>query len=139
MSEIILNDKNNQPTEKILEKTLGATFKYYTELKTHLFRNYDKIREEWKYYGRKYGWQLKIFHQKRNLLFIVPSKSYFKVVFIFGDRAMGKIEGSEVAEELKEKIKSARKYAEGRGLSIDVKDATHQGDIRTLVEIKLHN
>ena len=139
MSETVLTDKKIQPNDEILIETIGQTYKYYESLKKHLLQKYDNIKEEWKYYGKKYGWQLKIFQKKRNLLFIIPSQSYFTVVLIFGDRAVDKILESEIKEKLKEKIKSAKKYLEGRGISIEIKDDVYLEDLKKLIEIKLQN
>jgi len=139
MSETVFKDKRTPPDEAILATILSSNYKNYSELKTSIFHHYSDIREEWKYYGQKYGWQLKIFYKKRNLLFIIPAKSYFKVVFIFGDRAVEEIEKTELSTELKERLRSARKYAEGRGLSIEVKDNTYREDIMKLIEIKRKN
>jgi len=139
MSETVLTDKKIQPNDEILIETIGQTYKYYESLKKHLLQKYDNIKEEWKYYGKKYGWQLKIFQKKRNLLFIIPSQSYFTVVLIFGDRAVEKIQDSEIEDELKEKIKAAKKYMEGRGISIEIKDDVYLEDLKKLIEIKLQN
>ena len=136
VSDVIFNDKIHKPDDKLLIKALGPTFKHYLELKDYLKDKYENIREEWKFYGSKYGWQLKIFHLKRNLLFIIPSNLHFKVVLIFGDKAVSIIEESAVKEELKNQVKTARKYLEGRGISIEVKDETYLDDIKSLIEIK---
>jgi hypothetical protein len=139
MSETVLTDKKIQPNDEILIETIGQSYKYYESLKKHLLQKYDNVSEEWKYYGKKYGWQLKIFQKKRNLLFLIPYRSYFSVVLIFGDRAVDKILESEIKDEFKEKIKSAKKYLEGRGISIEVKDGDYLEDLKKLIEIKQQN
>ena len=136
MLEIILNDKNTKPTDAVFKSKVGSAFKYYKEIENHILKNYDSIKKEWKYYGQKNGWLLKIFYKNRNLLFIIPSKSFFRIVFVFGDRAVKTIEESEIKDYLKEAIKAARKYAEGRSLSIDIKDDIYIEDIKSLIEIK---
>ena len=139
MSEIVFKDKGRPPDNDIVAVTLGSNYINFSDLKTHIFQHFAEIREEWKYYGQKYGWQLKMFYKKRNLLFIIPAKSYFRVVFIFGNRAVEEIEKAEISPELKQRLRSARKYAEGRGLSIEVKDNTYLEDIKKLIEIKRKN
>ncbi len=42
-------------------------------------------------------------------------------------------------EAIKVELKNARKYAEGRGLRIDIKSAKDVENIRKLVEIKVKN
>ena len=94
MSEVVFNDKNSKPDDEVLSKVIGKSFEYYLEIKDYIKKSYDSITEEWKFYGAKYGWQLKIFYKKRNLLFIIPSASFFNVVLIFGDKAVEKIEAA---------------------------------------------
>ncbi len=42
-------------------------------------------------------------------------------------------------EAIKVELKNARKYAEGRGIRIDVKSAKDVENVRKLVEIKVDN
>ena len=99
----------------------------------------ENISNEWKFYGQKYGWQLKTLMKKRNLFFMIPSKDFFRIVFIFGDKAAAEIEKSGISAELINQVKNARKYAEGRGLPIEVYDGNYIPDIKKLIEIKIKN
>jgi hypothetical protein len=139
MSEIVLNDKSQKPDESLLAEKLGSSVKFWREITSHVRNNYDSISEEWKFYGQKYGWQLKTFMKKRNLFFLIPSQDYFRIVFVFGDKAVAEIEKSDVAEDLKNKVKAAKKYAEGRGLPIEVRDRHYLADIKKLITIKISN
>ena len=77
--------------------------------------------EEWKYYGPKSGWTLKTLRKKRNLFFFTPHQGYFRIAFVFGDRAVAEILISDLPKAMIEEVKNAKKYAEGRGIRIDVK------------------
>ncbi len=136
MPEAIFSDKNHQPTEEDIRRMLSGSFQYYREIKDFIHSRFNETREEWKFYGKKYGWQLKIFHKKRNLLFLVPDHSFFKTGLVFGDKAVEKIEGSSIHDNLKQQLRTAKKYGEGRGISIAVKDDTFVEDIKRLIEIK---
>ncbi len=46
---------------------------------------------------------------------------------------------SDIAVEIKNELIKARKYAEGRGIRIEVKNDLNIPDIKKLVEIKLAN
>ena len=58
---------------------------------------------------------------------------------MFGDKAVQEIENSDISDELKKKVLNAKKYAEGRGLVVEVKDNTSISDIKKLIEIKINN
>lgn len=139
MNEPVLNDKASQPDDDLLARTLDRSYAALQALRKHIRETYGETSEEWKFYGRKYGWQLKTFLKKRNLFFIIPEEGSFRVVFIFGDRAVAEIEKSDVDKRLKDEVASAKKYAEGRGLTVPVGDPSPLPDIRTLLKIKLEN
>ena len=63
--------------------------------------------------------------------------SYFKIVLIFGDKAVAEIEKSEISEKIKNNIINAKKYMEGRGIGIDVKDGDSIEDIKQLIKTKI--
>jgi len=139
MSEVIFNDKNKKPGNKILTDKIRKNFNYWEEIKKHVKEKYDNISEEWKFYGKNYGWQLKTFLKKRNLFFLIPYENFFNIVFVFGNKAVEEIEISKISKELIDKVVNAKKYAEGRGLLIEVKNKKYIADIKKLIEIKINN
>lgn len=139
MSEAAFNDKSQKPDAALLSEKLGDSFPIWQQITVHVKATYDNISEEWKFYGQKHGWQLKTFMKKRNLFFLIPSQDYFRIVFVFGDKAVVAIEESDLAEDLKNTIKSVKKYAEGRGLPIEVRDKKYLADIEKLIDIKIQN
>lgn len=139
MSEYIFLDKEQMPDDKALSAALGKTYKYWLGLKDHIEKNIGETTEEWKFYSKKSGWVLKTLLKKRNLFFFKPYKDYFAITFVFGNKAVAKVEKSGVAEELKKDLLGARQYAEGRGLSIEVKNNKYLLDIKELIEIKINN
>jgi len=139
MSEVVFSDKTQKPDEHILSERLGTSFQVWQEIVSHVKDTYDNITQEWKCYGQKYGWQLKTFLKKRNLFFLIPSNEYFRIVFVFGDKAVDEIEKSDVTENLKSIARNAKKYAEGRGLPLEVSDQKYLSDIKKLIEIKINN
>ena len=139
MSEIIFTDKANHPSAKQLADALGKNYKHWQTIKDYVNKNYGPITDEWKFYGKNYGWQLKTLLKKRNLFFSIPYKSFFKIVFVFGDKAVKEIEKSGIAKELVTELLNAKKYMEGRGLPIDITSAKYIPDIKKLIEIKIKN
>ena len=56
-----------------------------------------------------------------------------------GEKAVAVVEKSDLPQELITELKNARKYAEGRGLRIDVKSPADVENIKKRVEIKANN
>ena len=70
---------------------------------------------------------------------MLPRDKYFKVAFVFGQKATDLILNSDITESIKTDLAQATKYAEGRGIRIEVNDDSKIKDIKKLVDIKLAN
>ena len=139
MAVSVFEDKATMPDDKMLAKALGKSNRLWKNIKKHLSGAYGELIEEWKFYGQKCGWILKTLRKKRNLFFFIPLKGSFRVSFVFGDKAVAAVQKSDLPKELVTRLKNARKYAEGRGLQIDVESSTDVEHIKKLVEIKVNN
>jgi len=132
-------DKSKQPTERQLKDAIADTYEYWIEIKNRIAELYGDTKGEWKFYSKKSGWTIKTLLKKRNLFFFQPFANYFSLTFVFGVKAVNVIEESNVSEELKRVLRDAKKYAEGRGLLVDVKTRNDLADVNKLIDIKIKN
>ena len=139
MAASVFDDKATKPAAQKLARALGESNGLWKEIKKHLKAEYGELIEDWKFYGQKSGWILKTLRKKRNLLFFVPLEGSFKVSFVFGDKAVAAAEKSDPPRDLVKTLKNARKYAEGRGLQIEVEGPVDVENIKKLVAIKINN
>jgi hypothetical protein len=139
MALSVFDDKGAEPDEKALAAVLGKTCSLWEKICAYLAREFDPIDREWNFPGKKYGWSLRIKHRKRTILYLTPLDGCFRVAFVFGERAVAVVEGSSVPEEIKEELRNARKYAEGRGLALEIKAAKDLKTIKQLAAIKMAN
>jgi len=116
----ILKDKTQKPEFKNLAEVLGEKFIYLNELKNSLNQKYGSLSEEWKFYGQKSGWTMKLLLGKRNLFFLIPKENCFDISLVFGEKAFSIIEKIDLPKEIIEKLQNAEKYSEGRGLTVEV-------------------
>lgn len=135
----IFLEKEVTPNEDELAKKLGSVYKLWQEIYNFVLGKYSKGVSDWNFPGKKYGWNFRIKDKKRAIIYLLPRENYFKVAFVFGDKATNEIMASEISESIKNELQAARKYVEGRGIRIDVKDESVISDIKKLVEIKLKN
>ncbi len=82
---------------------------------------------------------MKLLRKKRNLFFSYPGDGLFTVGFIFGDKAVKAVEESSVPKELIEELLAARKYAEGRRLSVTIRKPQDVEAVKKLLAIKVAN
>ena len=139
MSESIFDKKTIKPDTNDLNEVLGRTSEYWNVFRRHIEKNFGPLTEDWKFYNQKSGWTLKVLRKKRNLFFMIPVEDYFKITFVFGDKAVAVVGKSELPQEIINTLKDARKYIEGRSIQLNVKDLEDVKNIKKLVEIKVNN
>lgn len=139
MTISIFTDKARQPNPDDLVAPLGETYELWKQIRMFILEKYPAGVEQWTYSGKNYGWNFRIKDKRRAIAYLLPRQGYFKVAFVFGQKATDQVLASTVAPEIKQELLQARVYAEGRGIQIDVRDERKLPDIQQLVEIKLAN
>ena len=135
----VFTDKSIQPDNDRLAQALGENGKFWQAIKQHIKEKHGNTREEWKFYSAKYGWTLKTLLKKRNLFFLTPLNGNFRIGFVFGDKAVAAVGQSDFPDEIKTELNNARKYAEGRGFVIVVKNKNDVENVQKLIDIKVKN
>jgi hypothetical protein len=137
METSIFLNRESIPTTTELTKALGATFHYWQVIADWVHLQYPKAMDEWN--CSKNGWSFRIKDKKRAIIYFLPRDKYFKVAFVFGQKATDVILKSEVTDEIKKELDAARVYAEGRGIRIDIKNEKVLNDIKKLITVKLEH
>jgi hypothetical protein len=106
-------------------------------LKEYVYQQYPAAIEEWKCFSEKYGWGFRLKDKKRAIIYLGPRENYFKASLVFGQKAFEQVMSSSVSQEVKDNLSSAKKYAEGRGVSVEVRNKKIVSDIKLLIDIKL--
>jgi len=137
MDSSIFTDKKIMPADDDLLVALGNLYEMWQQVTRYVHLKYPSAIDMWNYSGDKYGWTFRIKDKKRAIVYLLPRDRFFKVAMIFGQKATDAIMDSQVAETLKSELASARVYAEGRGIRIDVLNETILNDLKTLIDIKI--
>jgi hypothetical protein len=137
MDTSIFMDKKSLPTDDELRGALVGTYEVWKSIEAYVQLKYPGAMDEWNYSGEKYGWSFRIKDKKRAIVYLLPREGYFKAAFVFGQKATDKVMSSPVSSAIKEELASARVYAEGRGIRIDIRDEGLVNDIKELIDIKI--
>ena len=137
MSASIYDDKLVLPTVQMLIHDLKDSKKYLVRISSFISDEYGNYNPEWKYYNKKSGWVLKLFSKKRNVLFVVPYAGFFKTTFVFGDKAAQLVFNSNLPANIRNALKIAQKYMEGRLIVLEVKNEADLNIILELIQIKM--
>lgn len=135
----IFTDKSKVPTPEELEKAIDSTTQIWHEIEVYAHKKYPKATDEWNYPGKNYGWSFRVKDKKRAIVYLLPREGYFKVAFMFGQKAFDIIMASDIDSAIKKELANAKVYVEGRGIRIDVKDVSIIKDVRKLIDIKVEN
>jgi len=133
----IFTDKEKKPTDVDLKKAIGRTYSSWQTLSDFTYQSYPAATEGWNFSGDKYGWSFRISDKKRALIYLLPRDGFFKVAFVFGQKATDEILTSDIAETIKTELKNAKVYAEGRGIRLEVKNQSMLKDLKKLIGIKI--
>ncbi len=139
MALSIFDDKSLMPTEQMLAQALQDSYLWWDQLRAFVIKHYPPAMEEWKHSGKNYGWGFRLKDKKRAIIYLTPVDRSFLFSIVFGEKATQEALQSTISEELKEIISTARVYAEGRGIRVEVKSANIISDLQQLILIKLKN
>jgi hypothetical protein len=133
------DDKSAPPRESDLAETLGTAYEPWNELKHRIAERFAPLSVDWGFSSKSTGWGLRLKQEKRAVLYMVPCKGYFLASFALGEKAVSAAHESDLPALVLEAIDSARKYAEGRGVRLEVREPGDLGAIVKLATIKMKN
>jgi hypothetical protein len=133
----IFTNKNEIPTIDSVKKALGETFEVWKRFEEFTKVNYPNAKVEWNFSSEKFGWSYRIKDNKRVIIYLLPRENFFKIAFVFGQKAFKKILESDISESIKTELKAAKVYAEGRGIRIEVRNKSKDSDIQKLIKFKI--
>jgi hypothetical protein len=139
MSLSIFSDKSRQPSEDDLKAKLGTTFVFWNDLKKIIAAEYSPVTEEWRFTSKKTGWGLRLKGEKRTILYMTPCEGYFLASFALGEKAVKAVHESDLPASVLEVIDNAPKYAEGRGVRLEVRDLSDVRAVEKLAVAKMAN
>ncbi len=139
MALSVFDDKAKQPTDVEVENALGSAAKAWSGLKSHLAVAYGPIREEWGFTAKSTGWGLRLKRGDRTLLYMTPCSGHFLVSLVLGDKAVRAAHERGLPESILTALDSARKYAEGRGIRLQIRTPAELKPIEALAAIKVEH
>lgn len=139
MALSIFDDKSKPPTENDVASALGAAMKAWLALKASVAKSHGPMREEWGFATKSTGWGLRLKKGDRTILYMTPCREHFLVSLVLGDRAVRAAHERGLPETILTTLDSARKYAEGRGIRLEVRKAAELQPIEALVAIKVEH
>ena len=94
---------------------------------------------EWKFYGAKHGWQLKVTLNRRALIYLIPRTGNFTAAVALREPAIEALRArKQLARQLRD-IEQTPASPEGKPVRIVVTSARQLGSVKALVGVKLQS
>ena len=90
------------------------------------------VSKEWGYTSKSTGWGVRLKRKDRIILYMAPCRGFFLASFALGEAAVRAAHASGLPAPVLELLDAAKKYAEGRGVRLEVRSAE---DVRNVVEL----
>jgi len=130
--------KTATPTSEEVCASLGESYDVWKTLIDWLAEQ-GVADLEWKSISPKYGWSLRPKLKKRTIVHLSPCNGCFRVAFILGDKAVAAARNSDLSKDVLKLLDEAKRYAEGTGIRLLVRQKKDLAAVRKLALIKLAN
>lgn len=121
------------PDDAALARLLGPTKARWDGL----LERAGGLTPAWKFYGEKYGWQLKLLRGKKALLYLVPRDGRFTASFPLTEAAFQALRASDLPAGFIREVEGAKQYPEGRPARVEVTSAASAALARRLLALVL--
>ena len=128
------DDKTHPPTEREVAAVLGKARAAWDALRTD--PALSGLREEWGFTSKAAGWGFRLRDEKRVIVYMTPQDGRFLASFALGEKAVTAARAAGLPKALLAAIEAAPRYAEGRGVRVEVRTAKEAHAIAALAKIK---
>jgi hypothetical protein len=98
---------------------------------------FGPVELEWKPSKSNFGSMCQVKRNKRTLIYMTPDACVVRIAIVLGERAVHHALGSEIPHEIKTLVRTARPYAEGRGIRFALTPEIGANVVCDLIAIKL--
>ena len=131
MAESIFGEKVIIPNEEMLSEALKSGKVLWDKM-----IDISEGKGEWKFYMKAAGWTYPIKKNKRTLFYMMPKDGWFKLIFVYGQRAVEAAKSADLPEQILNDLLEAKAYVEGRSLSVDVNGEADMDTVQKLLKLK---
>jgi len=135
MSKGIFTDKSHQPSEKEVFLAISSAKSLWCSLINFIENNY-KIKAEFKFYGKNFGWALRYRKSGKVLISMYPGNHEFMVQIILNEKEVKKALLLNISPETRKIIIEKPPIREGKWIYLKVTPNTSLTDIENLILVR---
>ena len=133
------DDKSKEPQAGELKIILGRSSAHWDSLVAHIAAEFPPLDKSWGFSGAKWGWSLRLKQKKRTVLYLTPCRKHFLVGFALGEKAVKAAHAVPLPASILAVIDNAPRYAEGRGVRVEVRNKKDLEAVTGLAAVKMAN
>ena len=133
------DDKSKEPLRGELIEVLGQATHLWDQLISNIRSRFDPLVEEWGFAGKKWCWALRLKNKKRAVLYLTPADGFFYAGFALGQKAVDTAHDSNLPPTVLDSIDNSQKFAEGRGVRLEIRSEVDVRSVTQLADIKMAN
>ena len=135
MAHGAFTDRTSRQGEAEIETALAGAVTLWKELAAFVEDSF-RVRSDWKFYGKNYGWLLAYKKSGKALVSLYPNASSFTAQVILKDDQLARVPRELLIPELEAAIERAKPYAEGRWIFLSVVSKRELEVAKKLIEIR---
>lgn len=128
-------DKAYQPTMREIFASIGAKRKSWERLARFIAENY-RIKGDFAFYGKNYGWALRFRKGGKSLLSMYPGKASFTLQIVLSPTLASEASNLPLGKNTRKVLENAHEFPEGRWLFIKIESERDISDIQSLLALK---
>lgn len=124
------------PSQAELATALGSASRLWSDLLCAIEAAHAPLSQVWKPSKSGFGRMCLLQRGKRTLLYLTPDRDCVWVAIVLGERACQLAQGSDLPDDIKQLLREARPYAEGRGIRFPVASTRAFPSVASLLALK---
>lgn len=137
MTQNLSVDGTKEPGPADLAVMNGESQTSWDKLMKYLRAEYAPLSEKWHYSGQNFGWALRLMQRQRTILYLVPQQGHFLVAFILGEDVIRVARQSGLQTRDVELIRQSPKFADGKGVRLEIHEGKDLGSVKRLAAAKM--
>jgi len=128
-------DKQHQPTMEAMLVSVRSKRRLWEGLTQFIEENF-RVKQDFAFYGKNYGWALRFRSGSRALAAFYPGADSFTVQIIIGQTQVERALQLRLGAKVRDILRNARAFTEGRWLFIPVESEEDCGDVQRLLTVR---
>jgi phage terminase large subunit-like protein len=137
MDKMLLNDKNEYPSDAVLAKCLGKTKAVWDEFVARSGAVSGLALLDWRFYNDGKTWLTRLMFRKKTVCWISVWDEYFKTAFYFTEKSDSDIRALKVDEALKAEYFVKQPIGKLKPFTVPVKAKKTLADVFALIGYKI--